>query len=132
MPLMNQTLKKVQIKTGRSEIDTNEDEFVENKTAYNRQLNYCISLLRKTKKEYFADLNEQNDNKQFWRTVKPELPDKIKLSNNTYLVEDGEIINEDDKNATVLKNFFISPLKSGVAYLHPLKISQNLKVFCCF
>ena len=129
---MNQTLKKVQIKTGRSEIDTNEDEFVENKTAYNRQLNYCISLLRKTKKEYFADLNEQNDNKQFWRTVKPELPDKIKLSNNTYLVEDGEIINEDDKNATVLKNFFISPLKSGVAYLHPLKISQNLKVFCCF
>ena len=132
MPLMNQTLKKVQIKTGRSEIHTNEDEFVENKTAYNRQLNYCISLLRKTKKEYFADLNEQNDNKQFWRTVKPELPDKIKLSNNTYLVEDGEIINEDDKNATVLKNFFISPLKSGVAYLYPLKISQNLKVFCCF
>ena len=51
MPLMNQTLKKVQIKTGRSEIHTNEDEFVENKTACNRQLNYCISLLRKTKKK---------------------------------------------------------------------------------
>lgn len=50
------------------------------------------------KKEYFADLNEQNiaDNKQFWRTVKPVLPYKIKLSNNTYLVEGGEIINEDD------------------------------------
>ena len=51
MSLINQTSKEVQIKIGRSEIHTNEDEFVENKTAYNRQLNYCISLLQKTKKK---------------------------------------------------------------------------------
>ena len=51
MPLINQTSKEVQIKIGRSEIHTNEDEFVENKTACNRQLNYCISLLRKTRKK---------------------------------------------------------------------------------
>ena len=29
----------------------------ENKTLYTKQRNYCVSLLKKSKKKYFADLN---------------------------------------------------------------------------
>ena len=45
----------------------------ENRVAYNQQRNFCVSLIRKTKIEYFSNLNEKNitDNKQFWNTIKP-------------------------------------------------------------
>ena len=43
--------------------------------AYIKQRNYCVSLLRKTKKDHYTNLNEKDvpDNKQIWRTVKPLL-----------------------------------------------------------
>ena len=50
----------------------------ENKWKYSKQRNYCVSLLRKTKKNYCNNLNEKKitDNKTFWKTVKPFLSDK--------------------------------------------------------
>ena len=49
------------------------------KREYNKQRSYCVSLLRKTKTNYCVNLNEKDltDNKQFWRTVKPLLSDKL-------------------------------------------------------
>ena len=49
---------------------------------YSKQRNYCVSLLRKTRKQYYGDLNEKNvlDNKKFWKTVKPLLFDKCPLN----------------------------------------------------
>ena len=40
----------------------------DNKCEYNKQRNYCISLLPETKTNYYVNLNEKNltDNKQFW------------------------------------------------------------------
>ena len=68
---------------------------------YNRQRNYCISLLQMTKK-YFISLNKKNleDNMHFWKTIKPLLSDKIKSSNNIFLVEVDEIINENERHRT--------------------------------
>ena len=50
----------------------------ENKRKYSMQQNYCVSLLRKTKKSYCNNLNEKKitDNKTFWKTAKPFLSDK--------------------------------------------------------
>ena len=38
--------------------------------AFTRQKNFCFSLLRKKRKQYFAKLNEKNitDNRKFWQT----------------------------------------------------------------
>ena len=51
----------------------------ENKRSYSKQRNYCVSLLRKTKKEYYSNLDEKNvtDNRKFWKTVKPFLQTKL-------------------------------------------------------
>ena len=40
---------------------------------YTTQRNYCVNLLTKTKREYFANvkINDIADNKKFWQTVKP-------------------------------------------------------------
>ena len=46
--------------------------------AYNIQRNYCVNLLKKTKREYFADIEINNiADKKFWQTVKPYFSDKI-------------------------------------------------------
>ena len=93
--------------------------YVKNKADINRivcikQRNYCVSLLRKTEKDYCASLNEKNvaDNKQFWITVKPLLSDKVKSSEKITLVEAEEIINKDGENAEILNTFFSNAAKN--------------------
>ena len=51
-----------------------------NKNVYNKQRNYSLSLLKKTKIAYYTNLDEKDilDNRQFWKTVKPMPSDKIK------------------------------------------------------
>ena len=62
---------------------------VESRMQYNKQKNICVALLRKTKKKYYEDLrlSDVNDNKMFWKTVKPLLGNKIKCKSQIALVE---------------------------------------------
>ena len=69
------------------------NKFLKNRTEskrvyYNKQRNFCVCLLRKTKKDYNGNLNEKDviDNKKFWKTVKPLFPDKAKFSEKIALV----------------------------------------------
>ena len=77
----------------------------ENRKLFCKQRNKCVSLLRKSKKDYFANLNEKNitDNKRFWKTVKPffskkiHLPERIDLTkeeNNSLLTNCEEVAKE--------------------------------------
>ena len=45
---------------------------------YKKQRNYCVSLLRKSKANYYANVDEKkvSDNKLFWKVKKPSLLDK--------------------------------------------------------
>ena len=51
----------------------NKNRTRENCDSYKRQRNFCVSLLRKTKNDYFDDLNIKNiiGNKAFWKAIKP-------------------------------------------------------------
>ena len=51
----------------------------ENRIRYTKQRNFCVSILRKTKKRYHENLNEKSveDNKLFCKKVKPLLSDKV-------------------------------------------------------
>ena len=40
------------------------------KEVCNKQWNYCVSLVRKTKQDYYNNL-EVADNKSFWKYIKP-------------------------------------------------------------
>ena len=53
-----------------------------------RKISQCIllsSLLRKTIKDYYGNLNEKDaiDKKTFWKTVKPFFSDKVKSEKRT-------------------------------------------------
>ena len=58
-----------------------------------KQRNYCVSLLRKTKKYYYSSSNVKDivDNKQFLRPVKPLFSDKTKWNEKITLVEDEAV-----------------------------------------
>ena len=66
----------------------------ENKTNYVKQRNHCVFLLRKTKREYYSNLDEKNicDNKAFWKNVNSMLSKKIKPNEKITLIQNDEII----------------------------------------
>ena len=55
------------------------EESTDLKIAYDKQRNYCVNLLRRTKKKYFANfsISSRTDNKKFWKTAKPLFSHKI-------------------------------------------------------
>ena len=46
---------------------------------FKKQQNFCVNVLRKTKNDYFQNLNirDLSDNKKFWKTIKPYFRIKV-------------------------------------------------------
>ena len=61
---------------------------------WNRQRNYYVSLLQKSKTEYYENLNKKSviDNKLFWKSVKPLILDKSRIKDRIDISEKGEIL----------------------------------------
>ena len=59
MPFMNRALSKEIMTRTRLRNNFLKDKSKENKRKYSKQHNYCVSLLRKSKSEYFGNLNEK-------------------------------------------------------------------------
>ena len=104
---MIKVLSKSIMERTRSRNTFLKNTIVANKLAYTKQGNFCVSLLRKVKWEYFANLNEKNitDNRKFWQTVKPFLPEKNKSREQITLVKNEEIISDDEVGNTLNKYF---------------------------
>ena len=78
-PFMNKNLfNAIKLRTKLMNIFL-KNRTVENKGRYNKHRNLCVTLLRKSKREYFNNLNEKNvcDNKNFWKVFKPLSSNKI-------------------------------------------------------
>ena len=86
----------------------------ENRAIYVKQRNYCVSLLRKSKKTYYENLDERNliDNKLFWKTIKPSFSDKIVTRDRMHLTENGEVVKNELETAEALNNFSGNVIKN--------------------
>ena len=69
--------------------------FLKSRSEKNRKLickrrNKCVSLLRKSKKDYFGNVSQKNitENKCFWKTVKPFCQKKFHLPERISLIEE--------------------------------------------
>ena len=87
---------------------------LEAKIKYNKQRNICVSLVKKSKRNYYEnlDLNDINDNKKFWATVKPLFSNKIKSADNIFLDESGEVIRNEVKVANFFNKYFVNMVPS--------------------
>ena len=79
----------------------------QNELIYNKKRNFCVSLLRKKKKEYFAKLNDKDitDNRTFWNTGKPFLSDKVKSRETITLVNNNNIESNENEVAKTSNDF---------------------------
>ena len=80
MLFMNQALSKAIMTRARLRNKFLKDRSEENKKKYSKQRSCFVSFLRKPKSDYFGNLNEKNinDNKTFWKTVKPFSSGKVR------------------------------------------------------
>ena len=81
---------------------------------YTGQRNRCLSILRKTKKEYFNGLNikQLSDNKLSRKSVKPFFNDKESNSSKITLVEENNIVSDEGEIANIMNNYFINATKT--------------------
>ena len=88
--------------------------YLEDKTravriAYKKQRNMCVSILHKSKKCYYENLDTKNitDNKKFWVTVKPLFSNKVRSNTYIKLNEDEKLIKHEYQIANIFNTFFI-------------------------
>ena len=67
MSFVNKTLSMTHMKRTRSHNRFRKSKSQAIKAAYLKQCNHCVSILRKTKRKYYGNINERDivDNKQF-------------------------------------------------------------------
>ena len=76
--------------------------------AYKKQRNICIKLLRKTKKDFFnnLDVKRVTDNKQFCKTVTSCLTDKTLKDERTTLIENEKVITDERGLVKIFNEYF--------------------------
>ena len=106
-PFMNREILRAIMKRTRLRNKFIKAKTAENKFAYNKQRNYCVSLLRKSKKSYFENLDEKKitDSKTFWKTVKPYLSDKTISGDKITLIENEDLLSDNQTIAETLNRF---------------------------
>ena len=128
-PFMTNQLRKAIMLRSSFKNKFNKNRTTQNHLAYKRQRNVCTSLLRRTKKVYYENLDPAviTDNKKFWKAVKPYISDKVLTSDNIILIDKDEIC-EDDKNvANIFNDFFSTVVKN----LNIPNIGDHLKQDVC-
>ena len=107
-------LRKEIMKRSKLRNKFNRNRNHENWCNFKFQRNYCVNLLRKTKKQYYKNLNVKNvvDNQTFWKTVKPYFSDKGSNSRRITLLENDSILTDGKDIAKTMNNFFINITKN--------------------
>ena len=129
-PFMNKDLSKAIMKRTKLRNIFLKNRIEENRNHYTKQRNVCVTLLRKSKREFYGSLNVKNlcDNKKFWSVVKPVLSNKVMSSEKITLVENDDILENDKRTATVFNNLFSNNITNlGIPqYIEEEPISQNI------
>ena len=97
------------------------------KATYNYQRKIYITLLRKSKRSYFENLNVKfvRDNKKCWKNVARLFSNKIKSKEKITLIKNENIISNNKEVAEIFHEFFTNILKSLNISLTPILIFRT-------
>ena len=86
----------------------------ESKRRFNRQRNFCVSLLRKNKRGFFAKLNHRvvSDNRKFWKTVGPLFSEKAFHKESITLINNNKTISNNEELAETFNKHFSKLVES--------------------
>ena len=91
--------------------------FLKYKTVESRQVyqcNFCVSLLRKSKRNCYSNLNMKGitGNKNYWKTIKPLFFDKTESAGSITLKENKKITENQNEVANIFNNYFSKVVSS--------------------
>ena len=74
----------------------------------------CVTLLSKAKKKYYTDakISDINDNKKFWKNVKPIFGSKNKGNKTIALEKGNKMITDDEKLDQIFNEYFVNIVPS--------------------
>ena len=84
----------------------------QNKWNYRKQRNKCVNLIWQARRHSNLDIRQVQDNKRFWKTVKPLFSSKSKSSDKIILTEHDSIITDNGDIAKTLNDYFINIVDS--------------------
>ena len=78
------------------------------RSLYNKQRTFCVSILRKSKRDYFGNLNNKivTDNRKFWKTISPLFSEKAFHRECITLKERNKTITNNVELAETFNTFF--------------------------
>ena len=110
---MNKTLSKACMHRSRLKNKFNKNPTDKNRELYKKQRNYCLSPVKKEKKNYYnnLDLNIFED-RTFWQNVKPLLSDKQDINNRKIIIENNMVISDKTDLAEKFNNYFVETVEN--------------------
>ena len=98
--------------------------------AYKRQRNYCVKLLKGSKKDFCYNLNMKKvtDNKHFWKIMEPNFNDKILKDEKIILAGNDNVVTSETDLAKIFNDFFENIVK--VFILNVLVKSTSIRTRC--
>ena len=93
-PFMNNDIYKVIMVRSRLRNKCLKLKTEESRDAYRKQRNYCVSLMRKVKCNFYETLDPKLicDNRQFWKQIKSLFSDKTPTNCDITLLENDKIV----------------------------------------
>ena len=127
-PYMTKALRKAIMK--RSELKSKyfKNQSTDDFKLYKKHKNYCSKLYKKERKRYYNSMNltNLNDNRRFWKTVKPFLSDKGSHTSKINLVNNEEVISDEIALAETFSKFYENTVKNlGIS--EEIHTSSNFK-----
>ena len=107
---MTKALKKAIMTHCRLKNICNNKRSYDNWDKYTKQRNFFVKLLRKTKQDYFnnIDIKSVSDTKKFRKTIKPYFSNKGLNSNKIFLSEKGRPTKDPAAIATTMNDYFVN------------------------
>ena len=96
---------------------------------YKMQRNFCFNLLKKAKKDHFANLDVSSilDNRKFWQNVKHLFSNRVKAKTTITLVENDGTIDNEIKIAKIFSEYFVNTVKNlGILTEKKVQLLQEM------
>ena len=82
-----------------------------NELGYKRQSNFCTTLIKKTKRNFYNNLNVNKSkrlpiNRSFWNTIKLSFIEKTLKDEKIVLTENDTTFSEENKIAEIFRSYF--------------------------
>lgn len=111
---MNKDLRKAMTKRSTLKKFANNSKREEDIRKFKDQRNLVVKLNIQAKRQYFMSIRSKtiDNDKKFWKTVKPLFSNKNPMSEKITLIEDGKILSSDVEVAECFKESFCNIMDS--------------------